>query len=366
MIVSAAVRPSLDAILATARQLGASDVHLKPGLPPVYRIRGDLRTVRESAPLAGDQLAAVAHALLDERQRGGLERERDVDLAYTDERGGRYRVNVFFQRGTYGVAVRVIPNEIPPFDGLGLPDVVLRLAGEARGLVLVTGATGSGKSTTLAAMIDHINRTRAAHILTIEDPVEFVHRDLRSIVNQRELASDTTTFARALRAALRQDPDVILVGEMRDPETIETALTAAETGHLVLSTLHTVDAAETINRVIGQFPPHHQPHVRLQVAAVLRGAISQRLVPRADGRGMIPAVEVMVVTQRIRELIESPARTREITDAIAGGRQPYGMVTFDLNLADHVRAGLVTYDVALAHASRPDDFALQFRGFTGA
>ncbi len=353
----------LDQVLQTARQLGASDIHLKVGLPPVFRLKGDLRTVRDVPPFTDEALRAFTERLLNDSQRVAFERDRDIDVAFTDERGGRYRVNVFNQRGHIGIALRIIATEMPPFERLNLPDVVLKLADEQRGLILVTGATGSGKSTTLAAMLDYINGRRAAHILTVEDPVEYLHRDRLSIVNQRELDLDATTFARALRAALRQDPDVILVGEMRDLETIETALTAAETGHLVLSTLHTTDAVETVNRIISNFPTHQHQQVRIQLASVMKGVISQRLVARADGKGMVPAVEIMVGTTRIRELIENPARTREIHDAIASGRNPYGMVSFDQSLAELVQRRLVTYDEALANASKPDDFALTFRGF---
>jgi twitching motility protein PilT len=366
VIGCATVSVALDQILQTARQLGASDVHFKISLPPVYRIKGDLRTVRDMVTLNNDAIAAFAGEIMDERQRESFERNRDIDLAYTDSNGGRYRVNIYRQRGSFGMAMRVIPTEVPPFERLNLPDVVLKLAEESFGLVLVTGATGSGKSTTLAAMINYINTRRAAHILTIEDPIEFVHRDQRSIINQRELELDTTTFSRALRAALRQDPDVILVGEMRDVETIETALTAAETGHLVMSTLHTVDAVETINRIIIAFPPHQQPQIRIQLASIIKGVISQRLIPRADGKGMVPAIEVMVTTARIKELIEDPKRTREVHDCIRDGRNPYGMFTFDQCLADLVNKKLVTYEEALSNASSPDDFALTFRGFGSA
>jgi twitching motility protein PilT len=357
------VNELLDQVLQTARQLSASDVHLKVGLPPVFRISGDLRTVRDQAPLSAEVVSTFAINIMNAKQRQLFDRDKDLDLAYTDERGGRYRVNIYQQRGQYGIALRVVPLGVPPFQTLNLPDVVLKLADETRGLILVTGATGSGKSTTLAAMIDYINTRRAAHIMTIEDPIEYLHRDQRSIVNQRELDLDTTTFARALRATLRQDPDVIQVGEMRDLDTIETALTAAETGHLVLSTLHCVDAVETIHRIVIAFPTHQQHQIRIQLASILKGVISQRLVPRADGKGMVPAVEVLVSTQRVRELIENPQRTREIHDAIASGRNPYGMISFDQSLADLVKRRIISYEEALSSSSRPDDFALSFRGF---
>jgi twitching motility protein PilT len=260
------------------------------------------------------------------------------------------------------MVMRLIPPDVPPFQKLNLPGAVLDLADSERGMVLVTGVTGSGKSTTLAAMVDYINSKRACHIVTIEDPIEYAFKDRRSVINQREIGFDTTTFAKALRAALRQDPDVIFVGEMRDMETIETAMLAAETGHLLVSTLHTLDAVETINRIVSVFSPHQQGQARLQLSGVLRGVVSQRLVKRADGKGMIPAVEILVNTARVRELIADPKRTREIHEAIATGRDPYGMISFDQSLTELVRSNLVTYEEALASATNPDDFALTFRG----
>jgi twitching motility protein PilT len=289
----------------------------------------------------------------------------DVDLAYGTPDGVRYRVNLFQQRGMVGMVLRLIPPEVPPFERLNLPEIVLQLADNERGLVLVTGVTGSGKSTTLAAMVDYVNQRKAFHIVTVEDPIEYTFRDKRSVINQREVGFDTRSFSRALRAALRQDPDVILVGEMRDIETTEIAITAAETGHLVLSTLHTVDATETVNRIISMYPTHQQTQARLTLAAALRGVISQRLLPRADGKGMVPALEVLVNTERVRELIEDPHRTREISDAIAQGRHPYGMIAFDQCLADLCKAKLVTYEEAVKNSSSPSDFALLFRGVSG-
>jgi twitching motility protein PilT len=355
----------LDRVLSAARQLGASDVHLKAGLPPIFRIKGELRTVRDVPALTREVIATFAVNMMSDRQRREFDETFDVDLAYGTPDGSRYRVNVFQQRGTVGMVMRLIPPEVPPFERLNLPTSVLKLADEMRGLILVTGITGSGKSTTLAALIDYINARQACHIVTIEDPIEYAFRDRRSVVNQRELGLDTKSFAKALRAALRQDPDVILVGEMRDLETTEIALIAAETGHLVLSTLHTVDAVETINRVISIFPPHGQLQIRLQLAAVLRGVISQRLLPRADGKGMVPACEILVASARVKELVEIPERTREIREAIAQGRDPYGMVSFDQSLAELVQRKLVTYEEALRHSSAPDDFALYFRGVSG-
>ena len=355
----------LDRVLAAARQLGASDVHLKAGLPPIFRIKGELRTVRDVPPLTREVIATFAMNMMSERQRSEFESTFDVDLAYGTPDGCRYRVNVFQQRGNVGLVMRLIPPEVPPFERLNLPSTVLKLADEMRGLILVTGITGSGKSTTLAAMIDYINQKYPTHIVTIEDPVEYAFRDKRSVINQRELGFDTKSFSKALRAALRQDPDVILVGEMRDLETTEIAMVAAETGHLVLSTLHTVDAVETVNRIISLFPPHQQTQVRLQLAGILRGVVSQRLVPRADGKGMVPAIEILVQTARVRELIEDAQRTREIRDAIASGRDPYGMISFDQSLTELVQKKLVTYEEAIRHSTNPDDFALVFRGVTG-
>ncbi len=355
----------LDRVLSAARQLGASDVHLKAGLPPIFRIKGELRTVRDVPPLTREAIATFAVHMMSDRQRGEFETNMDVDLAYGTPDGVRYRVNLFQQRGAVGMVLRLIPPEVPAFQSLNLADVVLKLADNPRGMVLVTGITGSGKSTTLAAMVDYINQRKACHIVTIEDPIEYTFRDKRSVVNQREVGFDTKSFAKALRAALRQDPDVILVGEIRDLETTEIAMTAAETGHLVLSTLHTVDATETVNRVVSMFPTHQQPQARLSLGAVLKGVISQRLLPRADGKGMVPALEVMVASERIREMIEDPNRTREIHDAISEGLHPYGMFTFDQSLAKLVKEKLVTYEEALKNCASPSDFALLFRGVSG-
>ncbi len=352
-------------VLTAAQRLGASDIHLKVGLPPIFRIKGDLRTVRDVPSISQDAVEAFGELIMSPRQKADFEKFHECDLAYNTDSGHRFRVNVFLQRGIPGMVLRLIPPEVPPFESLGLPDTVLKLAEEPRGLVLVTGITGSGKSTTLAAMLDHINRSRAYHIVTVEDPIEYAFTDRRSVINQRELGLDTTSFSRALRAALRQDPDVILVGEMRDVETIEIAMLAAETGHLVLSTLHTTDAVETVSRIIATFPAEQQQHVRLQLASVLKGAVSQRLMPRADGKAMVAAAEVLVNTGRVRELIENPVRTNEIHQAIAEGLHPYGMVSFDQSLTELVQQKKVTYETALKNATNPDDFALFFRGVAG-
>jgi twitching motility protein PilT len=352
----------LNEILKIALKGGASDIHLKSGLPPIFRVDGALVPLKNAERLLPDYLEKVATGIMNPLQKERFDGNRECDLAYGIAGLGRFRVNVFQQRGTVGIVFRVIPFGVKTIDQLVLPKVVESIANEQRGLILVTGTTGSGKSTTLAAMIEHINSARTCHIMTIEDPIEFLIRDRRSIVNQREIGVDTNTFANALRAALRQDPDVILVGEMRDFETIETALTAAETGHLVLSTLHTLDATETINRIISVFPPYQQKQVRIQLASILKAVISQRLVPRADAKGRVPALEVLVTTARVRECIADKDRTKEIHDAISKGFTTYGMQTFDQSLMQLVKKGLVTYEEALKHVSNPDDFALRFRG----
>lgn len=352
----------LDDILKTALARGASDVHLKVGVPAILRIDGALRALKDAPPLTPDMTKEMAYSVMSPRHQERFQTASEVDLSYAISGVGRFRVNIFLQRGSISMVLRAIPHKIPTIDELLLPKVIEKLAMENRGLILVTGTTGSGKSTTLAAMINHMNTHQNTHIITIEDPIEFLHRDKKSIVNQREVGQDTGTFANALRAALRQDPDVILVGEMRDLETIETAILAAETGHLVLSTLHTLDATETVNRIIAVFPPHQQSQIRIQLAAVLKGVISQRLMPKGDGVGRVPAVEVLVATARIREYVEDPIRTKEIADAIAEGHIQYGMQTFDQSLMALLTQNLITYEEALNQASNPDDFALKFSG----
>ena len=352
----------LNDILKIALKGGAPAIPLNPGLPPLFRVDGAQVPLTNGERLAPEELQKMAFEIMNPVQKGRFEETREVDLAYGIAGLGRFRVNVFQQRGSLGIVFRVIPFSVKTIDHLCLPKVIESIAMEQRGLVLVTGTTGSGKSTTLAAMIDYINTNRTCHIMTIEDPIEFLLRDRRSIVNQREIGVDTQSFANALRAALRQDPDVILVGEMRDFETIETAITAAETGHLVMSTLHTLDASETINRIISVFPPYQQKQVRLQLSTILRAVISQRLVPRADGKGRVPALEVLISTSRVRECISDKDRTKELNDCIAKGYTTYGMQTFDQSLMSLVKRGLVTYEEALKHVSNPDDFALRSSG----
>ena len=343
---------------------GASDLHLKVGSYPMMRVNGTLTVASEAKRLDRADTEAMAAVLFTPDHVEKFRRAQEVDLAYSVAGLGRFRCNVFQQRGTIGMVLRVIPTRIKTIDELGLPPVLKRIACEERGLVLVTGTTGSGKSTTLAAMIDYINTTRAAHIMTVEDPIEYLHRDHHSLVNQREVAVDTNSFAASLRSALRQDPDVILVGEMRDFETVETALLAAETGHLVFSTLHTLDATETVNRIITVFPPHQQRQIRIQLASVLKAAISQRLLPRADGLGRVPAVEVMVATAFIRDCIVDKDKTSMIHGAIAAGTSQYGMQTFDQSIFNLYQQGFVTLDEALRWASNVDEFKLKVQGIS--
>jgi len=351
-------------LLKIAVDAGASDLHLKVGSYPMMRVRGSLVAATEEKRLDHEDVVAMSAAVMSTSQRQRFKEAQEVDLAYSVPGLGRFRCNIFQQRGTVGLVLRVIPMHIRSIDDLGLPDVLKHIAEEERGLVLVTGTTGSGKSTTLAAMVDYINRHRCTHVMTVEDPIEFLHRDQKSIVNQREVSVDTRSFAQALRSALRQDPDVILVGEMRDFETIETGLLAAETGHLVFSTLHTLDATETINRIIAVFPPHQQKQVRLQLASVLRAVVSQRLMPRADGDGRAPAVEVMISTPFIRDCIVDKDRTHLIHGAIAQGTSQYGMQTFDQSIFGLYQSGLVSYEEALRWASNVDEFKLKVQGIS--
>ena len=354
----------INELLQAAVTGGASDLHLKVGSYPMMRVNGTLVFASEQKRLEKPDTEAFANALLGPELRQKFEVSREVDLAYSVPGLGRFRCNVFQQRGTIGIVLRVIPTQVSSIDELGLPPVLKRIAAEERGLVLVTGSTGSGKTTTLAALINHINSTRSAHIMTIEDPIEYLHRDQHSIVNQREINVDTQSFSHALRGALRQDPDVILVGEMRDFETVETALIAAETGHLVVSTLHTLDATETINRIIAVFPPHQQRQVRIQLAGVLKAAISQRLVPRADGLGRVAAIEVMVTTGFIRDCIVDKDRTSMIHGAIAAGTSQYGMQTFDQSIFGLYQQGFITLDEALRWATNIDEFKLRVQGIS--
>ena len=330
------------------------------------RVGGELRPVIDAPRLTSEDTLDMAFSMMSNRQKQRFKEVSEADIAYGVSGLGRFRANVFQQRGSVGMVLRVIPDKVRSITELGLPPVIERIAEEQRGLVLVTGTTGSGKSTTLAAMIDYINATRGGHVITIEDPIEFLHRDKKSFVTQREVDVDTRSFAEALRGALRQDPDVILVGEMRDHETIETALTAAETGHLVLSTLHTLDATETIRRIVSSFPPHLQKSVRIQLAGILRAVISMRLVRAAEGAGRVPAAEIMVSTGLIRDYIINEEKTSQIRDAIAAGTSQYGMQTFDQSLFTLHQAGLISLEEALRGSSNPDEFRLRVAGIRSA
>jgi twitching motility protein PilT len=334
-----------------------SDLHLKAGASPLFRVNGELSGDEGAAPLSAEDTKAALHELLgDETKLEEFAAEHEVDFSFEIHEVARFRVNAFRQRGLVSIACRAIPHKISTIEELALPPVVTELAEEERGIVLLTGTTGSGKSTTLAAMIDHMNSATSKHIVTIEDPIEFVHKDKRSAINQREVGMDTASFKRALRRVLRQDPDVILIGEMRDEETVHTALSAAETGHLVLSTIHTVDASESINRMLDFFPPHQHGQARSMIAGTIKGVISQRLVPAADG-GRVAACEILRMTGRVRDMIIDPSQTGRLPEVIASGGY-YGMQTFDQALFGHVKAGRVTFEDAMAVASSPHDFKL--------
>jgi twitching motility protein PilT len=347
----------IDSALRTLIERGGSDLHIKVNAPPIVRLHGELAHLEGYQQLTPEDTERAFHEIAEVRSQTEFEADGEADFSYSISGLSRFRVNAFKQRGTTSIACRAIPFEIRSVEELGLPAVVTSLAEEQRGIILVTGTTGSGKSTTLAAMIDHINRTRSHHIVTLEDPIEYLHPDKSSIINQREVGSDTESFARAMRRVLRQDPDVILIGEMRDEETVRTALSAAETGHLVLSTVHTLDATETINRIIDFFPPHLQHQARVMLSATLKGAIAQRLVPDVTGDGRVPASEVLVVTGRVQDLIMNPEETGKITEVISEGEY-YGMRTFDQSLLGYVMEGKVSEEVALDYASNPHDFKL--------
>src|SRR2546430_3006071 len=334
-----------------------SDLHVKAESAPLFRVNGELTLDPRAEPLTPADTEGALRALLhDEAKLEEFAQEQEVDFSFEIRGVARFRVNAFQQRGLISMACRAIPHKISTIEELALPTVLTELAEEERGIVLLTGTTGSGKSTTLAAMIDHINFTMSKHIVTIEDPIEFLHGDKRSAINQREVGMDTASFKRALRRVLRQDPDVILIGEMRDEETVQTALSAAETGHLVLSTVHTVDATESINRMLDFFPPHQHQQARAMIAGTLKGAVSQRLVPAADG-GRVAACEILRMTGRVRDLIIDPSQTGRLPEAIASGGY-YGMQTFGQALFGHVKAGRVTFEDAMAVASSPHDFKL--------
>ena len=349
------MRP-IDEMLRDMMTRNASDLHIKAGSPPVMRVDGELALMDEP-PLTPEDTKDVAASIMTDKQIRRFSEHNEIDFAYSAHNLGRFRVNVFRQRGSISIAMRQVTTKIPSFDDLHLPEILKRLALEPRGLVLVTGTTGSGKTTTLAAMIDHINNTVRRHIVTIEDPIEVLHKDKKSIINQREIGLDTDSYVSALKYVLRQDPDDILIGEMRDTETVQAALTAAQTGHFVMSTLHTIDATETINRIIDFFPLHQQKQVRIMLAGTLKGIVSQRLLTKADGIGRVPAIEVMITTNRIRDFILNQDQAMLITDAIKEG-DFYGMQTFDQALLKLYEDGLITLSDAAQVASNPHDFKL--------
>src|SRR6185369_16526082 len=353
----------MEKIIKAAVDRGASDLHIKAGDVFRARINGELVALTKQA-LKPDQTRAIAlHLMNNEDDKARIDKILDYDCSWSASGIGRFRVNIMRQRGSFSIIMRVIPWEVPTFDKLGLPPVLARIASVERGMILVTGVTGSGKSSTMAALINFINMRENRHILTLENPIEFLHRDMQSSVTQREIGSDTTDFKMGLRAALRQDPDVIMIGEMRDAETVDTAIKAAETGHLLISTLHTPDAQSTILRIMAMFPPEEQEVVRIRLSESLHSVVSQRLLPRADGKGRAVAAEVLVVTPAVRDMIADGKRIGEIRDYIADGRDQYGMQTFDQHLADLVQDGTVTFETAMAAATNPSDFALKMRMF---
>jgi twitching motility protein PilT len=343
----------------------ASDLHIRIGVRSTLRIDGVLRPIGEEL-LTPEQMEEIINHILTEDQKKRFFQRNELDLALSVSKMGRFRINFYRQRGTVGIAIRAVNTVIPSFEELNLPGVIKKVSDHRRGLIILTGTTGCGKSTTLAAMIDHINSTRPENILTIEDPIEYIHRNKKSIICQREVGADTESFVTALRHAFRQDPDVILVGEIRDLETMSIALTASDTGHLVLTTLHTLNAVETINRIISFFPPHQHQQIRLLLAATLRAIICQRLLPRCDGPGRVPAVEVLVSTGLVGEYMIDPLKTTLIPELIESGAIQYGMQSFDQSLMDLYKKGMISYEEALIQATNPSDFELRVKGITGA
>jgi len=353
---------NLDTLLRVMISKGASDLHLKVGCFPHLRVNGELVPLGDQGKLDKEDSLMMAFSIMNNKQKERFRDQAEIDLGYGLRGLGRFRVNVFQQRGQVSVAIRAIPTNIPGFEELHLPSILEKIAREPRGLILVTGTTGSGKSTTIASMLNYINERTMRHIITIEDPIEFSYTDRMSIISQREVGVDAQSFAAALRSSLRQDPDVILVGEMRDMETIETALVAAETGHLVFSTLHTLDAVETINRIVAVFPIHQQKQIRLQLSMVIRAVISMRLMKRSDTSGRVPAIEIMRATELIRSCVLDPDKTRLLREAIAAGTSQYGMQTFDQSIYEHYKEGRITLEDALSYATNPEEFKLRVQG----
>ncbi|HOP07847.1 MAG TPA: type IV pilus twitching motility protein PilT [candidate division Zixibacteria bacterium] len=343
----------------------ASDLHIRVGNRPHLRVNGRLEPIATD-PVTIDQIDQIVQQILNEKQLERFNAKHEMDLALSVAKLGRFRINLFRQRGTSGIAIRAVNTQVPSFEELNLPEVIEKIAAEHRGLIIITGTTGSGKSTTLAAMIEKMNAIRSDNIMTVEDPIEYIYRDKSSIISQREVGGDTDTFASALRHAFRQDPDVILIGEVRDLETMSIALTAADTGHLVLTTLHTMNVVETITRVVSFFPPHQHQQIRLLLAGTLKAIICQRLLARADMPGRVPALEIMINSGAIRECIMDPEKTVEIHELMEQGQVQYGMQTFDQGIMKLYKKGLISFEEAMAHASNPDDFDLRVRGITSS
>lgn len=342
----------------------ASDLHIRVGIRPYLRVNGTLEQIATD-PMTIDLMDQIVSQVLNEKQRERFYRKNEMDLALSVSKLGRFRINLYRQRGTAGIAIRAVNTLVPSFEELNLPDTIKKLAQTQRGLIIITGTTGSGKSTTLAALIEEINSNRTDNILTVEDPIEYIYRDKKSIISQREVGGDTETFASALRHAFRQDPDVILIGEVRDLETMSIALTAADTGHLVMTTLHTLNVVETITRIISFFPPHQHQQIRLLLAGTLKAIVCQRLLTRADMPGRVPAIEVMIASGAIKECLMDPDRTIDIPDLMEQGVVQYGMQTFDQSIMKLYKLGLISFEEAMNHASNPDDFDLRVKGITG-
>jgi twitching motility protein PilT len=342
----------------------ASDLHIRVGVRPQLRVNGRLEQMA-AEPVTIDLMDQVVSQILNDKQRERFQAKNEMDLALSVAKLGRFRINLYRQRGTIGIAIRAVNTLVPTFEELNLPPVMRKLTQERRGLIVITGTTGSGKSTTLASMIEEMNSSRSDNILVIEDPIEYIYRDKKSIISQREVGADTESFASALRSAFRQDPDVILIGEVRDLETMSIALTAADTGHLVLTTLHTLNVVETITRIISFFPPHQQQQIRLLLAGTLKAIVCQRLVPRSDMPGRVPACEVMIGTGAVRDCIVQPDKTMNISELIESGQIQYGMQTFDQSIMKHYKNGLISFEDAMANASNPDDFDLRLKGISG-
>jgi twitching motility protein PilT len=343
----------------------ASDLHIRVGIRPHLRVNSKLEQIATD-PISIEMMDQIVTQILNEQQRDRFYRKNEMDLALSVAKLGRFRINLFRQRGTSGIAIRAVNTTVPTFEELNLPPTIKKLAGESRGLIVITGTTGSGKSTTLAAMIEEMNANRALNILTIEDPIEYIYRDKKSIISQREVGGDTETFASSLRHAFRQDPDVILIGEVRDLETMSIALTAADTGHLVLTTLHTLNVVETITRIISFFPPHQHQQIRLLLAGTLKSIVCQRLLPRTDMAGRVPALEILINSGAIKECILDSEKTTDIPDLLESGGVQYGMQTFDQSIMKTYKKGMISFEEAMANASNPDDLDLRLKGITGA